>query len=111
MKNKGKAMKSRIATVDIDFLENETLSCEERMVFIALRSFMERQEDRTGTLEATLDKISRRAGMSRPRAARTINKLIENGLVIRQRRGLTLPNIYTVTYKTEERKRRIENEE
>ena len=78
-----------------DFLESETLTAEEKLVFIALKSFVEfgRDEDEVFPSMATICKIT---GMSRPRATRTINSLVSKGIVKKQRRGLTKPNLYTI---------------
>lgn len=78
-----------------DFLKSETLTAEEKLVFIALKSFVEfgRDEDEVYPSMATICKIT---GMSRPRATRTINSLVSKGIVKKQRRGLTKPNLYTI---------------
>ena len=78
-----------------DFLESETLTAEEKLVFIALKSFVEfgRDEDEVYPSMATICQIT---GMSRPRATRTINSLVSKGIVKKQRRGLTKPNLYTI---------------
>ena len=67
-----------------DFLESETLTAEEKLVFIALKSFVEfgRDEDEVYPSMATICKIT---GMSRPRATRTINSLVSKGICGRQR--------------------------
>lgn len=79
-----------------DFLYNEILSCEERMVFIVLRSFVDYAHDETGTVYPTVETICRCSGLSRPRAIRTINKLVSKGIVQKTRRGLTKSNVYTL---------------
>lgn len=78
-----------------DFLESETLTAEEKLVFIALKSFVEfgRDED---AVYPSMEKISKISGMSRPRATRAISRLISKGIVKKQRRGLTKPNLYTI---------------
>jgi len=78
-----------------DFLESETLTAEEKLVFIALKSFVEfgRDED---AIYPSMEKISKISGMSRPRATRAISRLISKGIVKKQRRGLTKPNLYTI---------------
>ena len=78
-----------------DFLESETLTAEEKLVFIALKSFVEfgRDED---VVYPSMEKISKISGMSRPRATRAITRLISKGIVKKQRRGLTKPNLYTI---------------
>ena len=85
----------RFVRVYKDFLESETLTAEEKLVFIALKSFVEfgRDEDEVYPSMATICKIT---GMSRPRATRTINSLVSKGIVKKQRRGLTKPNLYTI---------------
>ena len=85
----------RFVRVYKDFLESETLTAEEKLVFIALKSFVEfgRDEDEVFPSMATICKIT---GMSRPRATRTINSLVSKGIVKKQRRGLTKPNLYTI---------------
>lgn len=79
-----------------DFLENTILSCEERMVFIVLRSFVDYAHDEAGTVYPTVETICRCSGLSRPRAIRTINKLVSKGIVQKTRRGLTKSNVYTL---------------
>lgn len=78
-----------------DFLESETLTAEEKLVFIALKSFVEfgRDEDAVYPSISTICKIT---GMSRPRVSRNINRLESKGIVKKQRRGLTKPNLYTI---------------
>ena len=84
-----------------DFLENTILSCEERMVFIVLRSFVDFSHDEAGTVYPSMTTICRRSGMAEKRAKKTIDKLIEKGLVTRQRRGRTLSNVYTLADRPE----------
>lgn len=78
-----------------DFLESEILTAEEKLVFIVLKSFVEfgRDEDEVYPSMATICKIT---GMSRPRVSRNINRLVSKGIVKKQRRGLTKPNLYTI---------------
>ena len=78
-----------------DFLESETLTAEEKLVFIALKSFVEfgRDED---TVYPSISTICKITGMSRPRVSRNINRLESKGIVKKQRRGLTKPNLYTI---------------
>lgn len=79
-----------------DFLDNEVLTCEEKMVFITLRSFANYAHDEADAVYPKLETICRRASMSRPRAIRTINKLVSKGIVQKKRRGLTKSNMYTL---------------
>ena len=81
-----------------DFLYNRgILSCEEKLIFIMLRSFLNYAHDEGGTVYPTMETLAGCAGMSKKRAKRTIDKLIEKGLVKRQRFGRTAPNTYTLS--------------
>lgn len=86
----------KFVKVYTDFLDNDLLTCEERMVFITLRSFVDFAHDEAGTVYPTMETICKRSGLSRPRATRTIDKLIRKGVVQKYRRGLTMSNVYTL---------------
>ena len=53
--------------VGIDFLENDVLSCEERMIYIVLRSFLEDQNKTFGTVQVPMETIAAGASMSENR--------------------------------------------
>lgn len=78
-----------------DFLYSEILTAEEKLVFIALKSFVDFTQDEDEVFPS-MDTICKITGMSRPRATRTINSLVSKGIVKKQRRGLTKPNLYTI---------------
>lgn len=78
-----------------DFLYSEILTAEEKMVFIALKSFVDFSQDEDEVFPS-MDTICKITGMSRPRATRTINSLVSKGIIKKQRRGLTKPNLYTI---------------
>lgn len=83
-----------------DFLQNELLTVEEKMVFIALKSFVDFSKDNGGTqgkAYPTMDTVCKLSSLSRPRATRAINKLIEKKIVTKIRRGLTKSNIYILS--------------
>lgn len=83
-----------------DFLQSELLTTEEKIVFIALKSFVDFSKDNGGTQgEAypTMETVCKLSSLSRPRATRTINKLIEKKIVKKIRRGLTKSNIYILS--------------
>lgn len=83
-----------------DFLQNELLTAEEKIVFIVLKSFVNFSKDNGGTQgEAypTMETICKLSSLSRPRATRAINKLIEKKIVKKIRRGLTKSNIYMIS--------------
>lgn len=78
-----------------DFLYSDILTAEEKLVFIALKSFVDFTQDEDEVFPS-MDTICKITGMSRPRATRTINSLVSKGIVKKQRRGLTKPNLYTI---------------
>lgn len=85
-----------------DFLRNKLLSAEEKLVFIALKSFVDFSKDTNGILglgEAypTMETICLLTSLSRPRATRAINKLVEKRIVKKKRRGLTKSNLYILS--------------
>lgn len=83
-----------------DFLQNELLTVEEKMVFIALKSFVDFSKDNGGTqgkAYPTMDTVCKLSSLSRPRATRAINKLIEKKIVTKIRRGLTKSNMYILS--------------
>ncbi len=78
-----------------DFLNTEHLSTEEKMVYIALKSFVTYGQDE-GQVFPSMETLCRLTSMSRPRATRAITSLIRKGVVKKKRRGLTKSNIYTL---------------
>ena len=78
-----------------DFLESEILTVEEKLVFIALKSFVDFSQDADEVFPG-MKTICKMTGMSRPRATRTINSLVEKGIIKKKRRGVTKPNLYTI---------------
>lgn len=90
----------KFVKVYLDFLRIELLTTEEKMVFIALKSFVDFSKDNGGTQgEAypTMDTICKLSSLSKPRATKAINKLIEKKIVKRIRRGLTKSNAYIIS--------------
>ena len=83
-----------------DFLQNELLSAEEKIIFITLKSFVDFSKDNggiQGEAYPTMETVCKLSSLSRPRATRAINKLIEKKIVKKTRRGLTKSNIYTLS--------------
>lgn len=78
-----------------DFLESEILTAEEKLVFIALKSFVDFSQD-ADEVFPSMQTICKMTGMSRPRATRTISSLVEKGIIKKKRRGVTKPNLYTI---------------
>lgn len=79
-----------------DFLFNRVLSCEEKLVFIVLRSFVDYTHDEAGLVFPAMETICIGTGLSRPRATRAINSLIKKGVVQKKRRGLSKSNVYAI---------------
>lgn len=78
-----------------DFLRNELLSAEEKIVFIAMKSFVSYGKDNE-EIFPSLESLCKMASMSRPRVTRTITSLIDKGILKKVRRGLTKTNLYTI---------------
>lgn len=78
-----------------DFLNNELLTVEEKMVFIALKSFVTYGQD-SGKVFPSMETLCKITSLSRPRATRTITSLEKKGIIKKTRRGLTKTNIYTL---------------
>lgn len=89
--------------VYMDFLYNNILSTEEKMMFIALKSFVNFKIDSNnrGFLKQkvypTMETLCTITSMSKPRATKAIKTLMEKGIVAKTRRGFTQPNIYVLS--------------
>ncbi len=83
-----------------NFLQSGLLTTEEKMVFIALKSFVDFSKDNgstQGKAYPTMDTVCKLSSLSKPRATRAINKLIEKKIVKKIRRGLTKSNVYILS--------------
>lgn len=78
-----------------DFLNSSLLTVEEKMVYIALKSFVDYRQD-SGDVFPSMETLCKLTSLSRPRATRTITSLEKKGLVKKTRRGLTKSNLYTL---------------
>lgn len=78
-----------------DFLNSTLLSAEEKMIYIALKSFVTYGQD-SGKVFPSMDTLCKLTSLSRPRATRTITSLEKKGIVKKTRRGLTKSNLYTL---------------
>lgn len=78
-----------------DFLYSELLSAEEKMVYIALKSFVSYGSDE-GKVFPSIDTLCKVTSMSKSTVIRTIKKLEEKGIVKKNRRGVTKTNIYVL---------------
>lgn len=78
-----------------DFLATKQLTTEEKMAYIALKSFVDFKHDE-GQVYPSMDTICQLTSMSRPRATRVIKSLEKKGVVEKERRGLTKSNLYTL---------------
>ena len=79
----------------IDFLENGFLTCEEQMVFIALKSFIDVTQC-AGTCYKTRASIGSRAKLTEKKVTQAVKGLVRKGVLKRIRQGLTKPNIYEI---------------
>lgn len=99
-KKKIASKERKYVKVYFDFIRNQFLSTEEKMVFIALKSFLDFSTDNNGTqgeVFPAMETICKLSSLSRPRATKAIKKLIEKKIVKKLRRGLTKSNIYTLS--------------
>lgn len=78
-----------------DFLRTKNLTTEEKMVYIALKSFLDFKRDE-GQVFPSMETLCQLTSMSRPRATRAITSLTRKGVLKKTRRGLTKPNLYTL---------------
>ena len=78
-----------------DFLNSTLLSVEEKMVYIALKSFVTYGQD-SGKVFPSMETLCKLTSLSKPRATRTITSLTKKGIVQKTRRGLTKSNLYTL---------------
>ena len=79
----------------IDFLENSFLTCEEQMVFIALKSFIDVTQC-AGTCYKTRASIGSRAKQTEKKVTQAVKGLVRKGVLKRIRQGLTKPNLYEI---------------
>ena len=79
----------------IDFLENGFLTCEEQMVFIALKSFIDVTQC-AGTCYKTRASIGQRAKLTEKKVTQAVKGLVKKGVLKRIRQGLTKPNLYEI---------------
>lgn len=85
----------KYAKVHHDFLDNSFLTVEEQMIFIVLKSYVDFSSNE-GEVFPSMETISRRSKLSKPRAKRSIDSLIKKGIIKRRQRGLTKTNLYTI---------------
>ena len=78
-----------------DFLSTENLTAEEKLTYIALKSFVTYGQDE-GQVFPSMETLCKLTSMSRPRATRAISSLIRKGVVKKKRRGLKQSNTYTL---------------
>ena len=78
-----------------DFLATKHLTAEEKIVYIAMKSFVDYKHDE-GQVFPSMNTLCQLTSLSRPRATRTITNLIRKGILKKERRGLTKSNLYTL---------------
>ena len=78
-----------------DFLNCKLLTAEEKLIYIALKSFVTYGRD-TDEVYPSMNTLCKITSMSKPRATRTITSLVKKGIIKKQRRGLTKANLYTI---------------
>lgn len=78
-----------------DFLHCKLLTAEEKLIYIALKSFVTYGKDKD-EVYPSMETLCKITSMSKPRATRTITSLVKKGIIKKQRRGLTKANLYTI---------------
>ena len=78
-----------------DFLNCKLLTAEEKIIYIALKSFVTYGRD-SDEVYPSMETLCSITSMSKPRATRTITSLVKKGIIKKQRRGLTKANLYTI---------------
>lgn len=78
-----------------DFLNNEVFSSEEKLVFIAMKSFVAYGRD-SDEVFPSVESICKMTAYSKSTVLRTISKLVDKGIINKERRGLTKTNLYTI---------------
>ncbi len=78
-----------------DFLRNQVLTAEEKIIYISLKYFVEYGKDE-GEVYPSMETLCKLSSLSKPRATRTISSLIKKGVVKKTRRGLNKTNEYTL---------------
>lgn len=78
-----------------DFLYCKLLTAEEKLIYIALKSFVNYGKDKD-EVYPSMETLCKITSMSKPRATRTITSLVKKGIIKKQRRGLTKANLYTI---------------
>lgn len=80
----------------LDFLQNTVLSAKEKLVFIALKSFISFGSNE-GKVYPSIDKLSQLTSLSASSVSRALKGLEEKGILKKKRRGLTKTNIYSLS--------------
>lgn len=83
-----------------DFLYNELLNGDEKLIFITLKSFLDFSKDKNGTNgEAfpTIQTICHITQWSNKKVIKIINNLVAKGVVKKIQRGLNKPNLYILS--------------
>lgn len=78
-----------------DFIESQLLTYTEKIVFLALKRFLNVQKE-NGEVFPSIERICSMLQMSKPTVISSINNLIKKGVVKKIRQGLTKTNIYII---------------
>lgn len=83
-----------------DFLDCTLLNSDEKMLFIALKRYIDFRIDLNGTTSEvypTMETLCKITGKTRPTITRIIKSLQKKGIIKVTRRGLSKPNLYSIT--------------
>lgn len=79
-----------------DFLDSSLLNGSEKIVFLALKRFLDVKKDK-GDVFPSIQTICKITNFGETKVRSVINSLIKKGIVKKERQGLTKPNIYTIS--------------
>lgn len=84
-----------------DFLRSDLLTADEKMIFIALKSFIDFSQDVSagtqGEVFPTIKTLQSMTGWGNKKVVNTIKALVKKGIVKKVQRGLTKSNIYILS--------------
>ncbi len=84
-----------------DFLRSDLLAADEKMIFIALKSFIDFSQDVSagtqGEVFPTIKTLQSMTGWGNKKVVNTIKALVKKGIVKKVQRGLTKSNIYILS--------------
>lgn len=79
----------------LDFMDTKLLNGDEKIIFLSLKRFLDVKKD-LGEVYPSIEKIAEMTGYTRKKVIKNIKSLVDKKIINVKRRGLTLPNLYTL---------------